>query len=469
MYPFRHAAYIFGVLFSILLASLAFVNPKDGYVTQGTFCYLPPRPFWYRLALAWIPRYLILATILSIYIAVFVYVRTKLNSLDVSSAMSYELALSTSPIISPADNVSRRGSSTHGLHMLPLHSLKVAPKAKVAADTSNNHGQLTSLEPLAPRMHTKASHGPSDRPKPVWERYSFGRLTPIPNVLPEEELEPTRPINSQYPRRNPTILEALQERSVSWTKPIQSKATTAPLDAQAQRDAPTELDVPNTATSAMSGMKAPCVEGVRDVMNVSLRRRHKAIKRQLRFVFVYPLVYLLTWIVPFINHCFQYNDDYAKHPEFPLACASTTIIALQCAIDCWLFGYREKPWRLIYNDDITFWQSCFLWKRRNSSECATPLAIERKSEVGIEPKNWWSQEEIFRDTSTRRESEDPMIEKGAGSMAAGLRRGVQTYKSGGNALMASGGVNLALVRRLTGTSIQQLVIQESPAKSESRV
>lgn len=38
--------------------------------------------------------------------------------------------------------------------------------------------------------------------------------------------------------------------------------------------------------------------------NAALRKRHKAIVRQLRYLFVYPLVYLAVWLPSFVNHCY---------------------------------------------------------------------------------------------------------------------------------------------------------------------
>ena len=59
LYPYRHWIYVIWIALPILAASLAFVNPGNAYVSSGNFCYLPKRPFWYRLALSWIPRYLV--------------------------------------------------------------------------------------------------------------------------------------------------------------------------------------------------------------------------------------------------------------------------------------------------------------------------------------------------------------------------------------------------------------------------
>lgn len=416
------------------MASIAFANPKDAYITQGTFCYLPPRPFWYRLALAWIPRYLILSTILCVYVAVFIYVRSTVNRFDHSSGMSYEIPSGDSPTISAPTASSRRGSRSGDLPMRPLRSSQMLPRANGLVNTSTTQGQsrVTELQAAqAARKHSQASDGASDCPEPTWARYSFGHLTPLPNVSPEEELRPTRFIDGQYPRRVPTIIQALQERRISWTTPFEPKENTSPPDTQVQLVAPGRLKHPVLDSSDMPRESVSKTEDVRGFQNANLRRRHKIIKRQIRFLFVYPLVYLLTWIVPFVNHCLQYNDGYAEHPSFPLSCATTTIVALQCAIDCWLFGYREKPWRQMNSGSITFWQSFLFWRYQKRSNGSTLPTVERKSTLRIRPKNWWSEEEILHETSVRMGSEDLMVGIGARNMAAGLRSDVRTHTYGG--------------------------------------
>lgn len=437
LYPFRYIAYVCWALFSLLMASIAFANPKHAYVTQGTFCYLPPRPFWYRLALAWIPRYLILSTILCVYVAVFIYVRSTVNRFDHSSVMSYEIPSGGSPIISALSVSSRRGSRIGDLPMRPLPSSQMAPRANGMVNISTTQGQSRVMElqaaqaAQAARKPSQASDGASDCPEPTWERYSFGHLTPLPNVSHEEELGPTRLTDGQYPRRVPTIIEALQERRISWTTPFQSKKDTPPPDTQVQLMAPGRPTLPALDSFAMPRGNVSNSEVVRGCQNANLRRRHKITKRQIRFLLVYPLVYLLTWIVPFIGHCFQYNDRYAEHPFFPLSCASTTIVALQCAIDCWLFGYREKPWQQMNSGSVTFWQSFLFWRHLKRSNGTTMPTVERKSTIRTKPKNWWSEEEMLRETSFRMGSEDPMVGVGARSMAAGLRRDVRTNTNGG--------------------------------------
>jgi G protein-coupled receptor GPR1 len=91
-----------------------------------------------------------------------------------------------------------------------------------------------------------------------------------------------------------------------------------------------------------------------------LRTRDK-IRRQLRFLFIYPLVYIGIWILPFISHVLQYDDRYALNTPFGLTCITTICICSQAAVDSWLFSTREKPWRHIPGGGGGFWESLKFW------------------------------------------------------------------------------------------------------------
>ena len=78
-----------------------------------------------------------------------------------------------------------------------------------------------------------------------------------------------------------------------------------------------------------------------DMASKQLLRSHRRIQRQLRLLFIYPVAYFLSWIIPFVYHCLQYSDYFAQHPPFILACVVSVILSLQCALDCLVFCSRE--------------------------------------------------------------------------------------------------------------------------------
>jgi G protein-coupled receptor GPR1 len=94
LYPCCLYVYVRAFIFLSLMAGLAFVNSGTGYRSLGAFCTLPIRPFWYRLALVWILRYLIALIIIGLAIAIHSYVDLKLRSMNQSIVASQITQLS---------------------------------------------------------------------------------------------------------------------------------------------------------------------------------------------------------------------------------------------------------------------------------------------------------------------------------------------------------------------------------------
>ena len=225
------------------MASLAFIAGDHAYLEQGTFCALPIRPFWYRLALSWIPRYIILSFILAVYFTVYIYVGFKFKNLD--THLSVNSASVDSTYVGSA----------------------VRTDGSIDSDRASSH---------------------------------------------------------------PT-----------------------------------------------------------------LRQRHKAIKRQLRFMFVYPVVYLLFWIVPFVSHCYGYTQAYTP---YGVSTAALVSISLQCAADCTVFFIREKPWRRIDARWIPSRQTTGISTKtgqnvtqggKSTEQDQTPRLQARRS------RNWWDVENLL--------------------------------------------------------------------------
>jgi G protein-coupled receptor GPR1 len=76
LYKYRYWVCSLTVIVPLIMASLAFVNEgRKAYRPYITWCYLPIRPLWYRLALSWIPRYIIIISIIVIYISIYIYIK----------------------------------------------------------------------------------------------------------------------------------------------------------------------------------------------------------------------------------------------------------------------------------------------------------------------------------------------------------------------------------------------------------
>jgi G protein-coupled receptor GPR1 len=84
------------------------------------------------------------------------------------------------------------------------------------------------------------------------------------------------------------------------------------------------------------------------------------IRRQLRLLFIYPLVYIGLWVIPFVGNIFRY-DTLSDTPVI-LKVLVNIIMTVQCAVDCLVFSIREKPWRHIPGSSGGFWESLVFWK-----------------------------------------------------------------------------------------------------------
>ena len=301
LYPFRYSAHACWVMFSILMPALAFAGGNSyPYVTQGTFCYLPVRPIWYRIALSWGPRYLILATIILIYLAIYIYSKSTFGTF--------------SPNISSdgTTETERTASYTSG----------GLSEAQAPAPPDHRGCTLRSEQENPIRVDAvKSSTRPTIIQKPSRLKHSIGRPSAHTRAAAFDTeandlafSEPTSPTDISCPRsetnpkvdrafRNPTLMEALQDKSLY-------------------------------ALAINRSQKSP---------NETLSKRHRAIRRQLRYMFVYPLTYLLMWLAPFVNHCYFYTKEH--HPPFSLNTVSLVFLLLQCTVVCLVFSFKEKPWR----------------------------------------------------------------------------------------------------------------------------
>ncbi|KAK3174706.1 hypothetical protein OEA41_001952 [Lepraria neglecta] len=162
LFPFRYQAYACWAVFSILLPGLAFANAhNNGYISQGTFCYLPVRPIWYRLALSWVPRYAILIIILAIYISIYIYTKSKFGDFDIDFSSSS---------VTSADRSQSKTSENGFRPQAPATDKGLQPtaprsQASPAEDTSKKKGKV----PKRPSL----THRPS------WLKYSFSRSAPM--------------------------------------------------------------------------------------------------------------------------------------------------------------------------------------------------------------------------------------------------------------------------------------------------
>ena len=287
----RWRYYVFATWFIIpgLLAGLAFINPTP-YVPLVTWCYLPARPLVWRYTLAWGPRYFILLTISVLYVALYIYVRRVYHRIDRN----------------------QRGSSVD---------------SEFDSQTSSN-GDSHAVEPTQSNLQfPAASH--LQRPRPS---------IPLP-LLEDPEKESRQSMRTS--NETPTTTS---ETSISHQNFLHYEKPNVPPAATTRN-----MSAATTLTDALpTSMRNPSCTP-RD-LNGSFSQRRARVERHMRTLFIFPIVYFIMWIPPFINHLYQvitYNSNAKSLPPgtFVVTVIATVFLPAQGFVNVCVYAVRERPWR----------------------------------------------------------------------------------------------------------------------------
>ncbi|EOA87030.1 uncharacterized protein SETTUDRAFT_115758, partial [Exserohilum turcica Et28A] len=350
LYRYRRYVYAGTLFFPATMAGMAFVNPRGGYLLQGAFCTLPIRPFWYRLALAWIPRYMVVLMIISLAIAIYMYVGWEFQSYN---AMSKNYGLNTTSDISVNQESQPTSTSLIGRHYatgkdvaLPTGSAvpqeQLAHHAWHASSPSQDANCNESCGTSSSTCLRATSTSPTAQSLPTGTRRLF-HAQPSGTAQPSLFSTPS----------TPTV------RCLDSTDNVH-----IPPSRQATCDVTDTMSTTTMTGPSLPPLSSPCTTTHTqrpDAHSTRMMQQRARIHRQLRLMFIYPLVYTLMWLIPFINHCTMYSDHLATHPLWGLRLGNTVCMASMGLADCIVFSLRERPWRAIASSDGTLWGSFWVW------------------------------------------------------------------------------------------------------------
>ncbi|KAI7554566.1 hypothetical protein KC331_g460 [Hortaea werneckii] len=375
-----------------LSAALAFVKGRWAYEAGGAFCSLPLRPYWYRLALSWIPRYLIWIFVMGVAIRIYKHVgkefkvfgeeRDRSSSFSIpgestmdrmadpttitrsstrrrsAAADQTDLEKQTLEEDEEEENVAPDGISIRAIKSPALPRQSIAESTKSLPRTSSPSASAPDwtatfgfpAEPLA---------GPqSIQSTPTSRRGS----RQIANGVLAEDFAPPATFDANRHRGSITTLGSLKS-SASQTV---DETTILPPIIETKR------------SSASTG-----VSTAQDLANAAVTLRRRAIQRQLRLLFIYPCVYMILWAIPFVVHSMNYSDHFAQHPITPLVAVNVFCQCFMGFVDVTIFSWREKPWRHMPGSDGTFLGSFCFWRFCFGSEWVeTVMQRRRDSRAG---------------------------------------------------------------------------------------
>ncbi|KAI0097385.1 G protein-coupled glucose receptor regulating Gpa2-domain-containing protein [Nemania sp. FL0031] len=431
--PYRRIAYIAWAVVPILIAAIVPLT-GNSFVDNGPYCYLPIRPGWYNTALAWAPRYIIFGFIIATYTWLYVWVCIRFRQLGEdqrrASNMSSESANSSTH---------RRPKRTWRSHSVPLtpalatHNLLDSPPAADASSRNGaskpRHHSVTSTVstlrigegvylPSAPEQAAVRKSSIS------WNLIDFGRdgagssggstpyvdagadpASPADSVtltLLSHDIHTTNTTAAVITTPEPAYLASrvdtpasnpTSSRRATWKQRLttirtQSFDTTSTESwftriITALRQGPPVADHTNAEdravidTTRLESSLPPIIHLPSSVSDETVRRSRDRMQRQMRLLFVYPVIYMLTWVAPFVAHVYAYNGSAPSSSDFNLDTSianlnSTTLFSAQshavtldfisaqplalrvvsiaslcvgAAVDCAFFSLWERPWR----------------------------------------------------------------------------------------------------------------------------
>ena len=294
LWRWRYSVFAIWLTTPALLGGLAFINPIP-YVPLVTWCYLPAYPLVWRYTLAWGPRYFILLTISVLYVSLYFYVRRVYRKLDRT----------------------QRDSGSTDSELETVH------------ESFGSQGQLPKAD--------AALHAPH----PTY----FNRKRPsIPPPLLEETEKESRTSIAKSDIDTPSPTSA---SSIINHPPLKPDTHPIPL--------PTTTDLRNLSVTAnlSAGLPPSLLEpppSTEQTPKNSFNNRRARVERQMRTLFIFPIVYFIMWIPPFINHLYQvitYDSTATQLPKgtFVVTLLATIVLPSQGFVNVCVYAIRERPWR----------------------------------------------------------------------------------------------------------------------------
>lgn len=398
-----------------VVVSLAFINSASAFIAQGGFCSLPIRPFWYRLALSWVPRYLVWLFVMGVAIRIYLHVGYEFKVFGMEQDQNSTSGIGITN--SGGTRSSQTGRVAAAMQWSQSSRSDGADAEKQARDENIAPDEDVAI-PAIPRKSSPMFDFKRRQSVPNWPSIFGGSAGGRGENLADQD---TRPISKSNPgsRRGskqmagglPVNTEdfALLPPVSAFQRQGSSASTAASMNSAATSDMPLAVLSPITEHRSTSVIQEQSLMQEDNAATRAIVQRRRAIQRQLRLLFIYPVVYLIMWLMPFVAHAMNYSNHYAQHPVFAVSVLSVFAQCIMGFVDVCVFCWREKPWAHVPGADGTFLGSFKIWKfgaswehRRSSAHPASftqQMDAKQESTQGFIKK--WSMSKSSKSSQTQ--------------------------------------------------------------------
>ncbi|KAK7957158.1 uncharacterized protein PG986_006380 [Apiospora aurea] len=334
LYPYRRYAYAAWFVIPLILAAIVPITGQR-YVNTGPHCYLPVQPLWYRMALSWVPRYIIFAVIICTYSGLYLFLGFRFYRLQLDQRRA---STNTAPSgFRGHVKCMSRSREPPPTPTLASHGLLGPSPPRTAADRAPDHERQQSitstvstlkLDDRAPHM-TQLRKSQSEPVPWNWVESDFQALShPETRQFGLDSASPTAKRDSRWPIQ----VYPGNSRVAGLTAPHETPSW--PLRGGGSSTQPFTRPANHASSSS--------IHLTQSVTEDALYQSRMKMRKQLRLLFVYPLMYIITWIAPFVSHIYT-TADHQEQP-FGLLLTSVASLCIGAAVDCCFFSSWEQPW-----------------------------------------------------------------------------------------------------------------------------
>ncbi|KAI1177919.1 hypothetical protein F4777DRAFT_576471 [Nemania sp. FL0916] len=389
--PYRRIAYAVWAVVPVLFASIVPITGAS-FVDDGALCYLPLRPGWYSMGLGWIPHFVVFGLILISYTWLYFYVFLRFRRFGEDQRRA-------------SSHLSSRSMTTASSTTRQHHS-----KRKLSRSRSRSAPTLAATTPLLTThdLPHDASTPTTASNKSATSKFRQGSVGSTVSTLQIGDSVLPLPLPA-------TPEQAVRKNSVTWNlvdfgvgTSLRTESTHHDDDhaAATASTSAANLTVPEQTYTGSHGSRRgraffssysallpgvlpedrggngqghgqgetqtqtlTRIETEADAQSETQTMQHTRdrTQRQLRLLFVFPVIYMLTWVAPFVAHLYR-HDQYSSNSlalipiaanginsssessdmvPVPLALriASIASLCLGAAVDSAFFTAWEQPWQ----------------------------------------------------------------------------------------------------------------------------
>ncbi|CAI4325966.1 CQS_1a_G0008350.mRNA.1.CDS.1 [Saccharomyces cerevisiae] len=371
---YKKRSYIWPItaLVPAILASLAFINynklnddsdttiildnnnynfpdsPRQGgYKPWSAWCYLPPKPYWYKIVLSWGPRYFIIIFIFAVYLSIYIFITSESKRIKAQIGDFNHNVLEEEKEKKKLFGLGHWGKAKwyfRSYFKLPLlHLLRdlknfftisfIDPNEETD-DSGSSNGTFNFGESSneIPTLFRKTNTGSDENVSAsggvrLLDYNSTKPLDMSKYAMPEQpDLERNNPFDCEndITLKTSELVSKQEEHNVTFS--VENEG----LDTRKNRCENSSF------TNVQQHFQAQTYK--------EMKKRRAQIQKNLRAIFIYPLSYIGIWLFPIIADALQYKHEIKHGPTMWVTYIDTCVRPLSCLVDVIVYLFKEKPW-----------------------------------------------------------------------------------------------------------------------------